>query len=71
VNQFPLSISLIEAIRFAHCEGFRIARLEHDAHSLNRANETHVAVHDDVHFENVHLANWKLLKTLSKKFSAG
>jgi hypothetical protein len=56
VNQFPLAISLPEAIRFAHHEGFRIARLEHDAHSLNRANETHDAVHDDVHFENVHLA---------------
>ena len=56
MNQFPLAVSPLEAIRFAHYEAFRIARLQHDVHALNRANQAHVAVHDDVHFEDVHLS---------------
>ena len=56
MNQFPLAVSPLEAIRFAHHEAFRIARLQYDVHSLNRANEAHVAVHDYVRFQYVYLA---------------
>jgi hypothetical protein len=59
MNQFPRAVSPLEAIRFAHHKVFRIARLQHDTRTLNRANKAHVAVHDDVHFEDLHLARLK------------
>jgi hypothetical protein len=43
----------------------------YDAHTLNRANEAHVASHDDVVSRMSTLQDWKLLNTLSKNFNAG
>jgi hypothetical protein len=34
---------------------------------LNRANETHDAVHDDAHFENVHLARLETAENFVEK----
>ena len=55
MNQFPFAVAPLEAIRFAHDEALCIAGLQHDVHVLNRAYKAHVAVHDDVRFEAVHL----------------
>ena len=41
---------------------FRVARLQHDVHSLNGANEAHVAVHDGIRFENVYFATLTCLE---------
>ena len=68
MNQFPLAVSLLEAISFTDHEAFRIAGLEHDIHSLNRANEAHIAVHDDVRFEDVHLAGLETAEHPVKEF---
>ena len=67
MNQFPLAVSSLETIRFTHHEAFRIARLQHDVHSLNRTNEAHVAVHDYIRFENVYLARLEPAENLVKK----
>ena len=67
MNQFPLAISLLEAIGFAHHEAFRIARLQHHVHSLNRAHEAHVAVHDDVRFKDIDLARLEAAEHPVKK----
>ena len=67
MNQFPLAVSLLEAIRFAHHEAFRVARLQHDVHSLNGANEAHIAVHDDIRFEDVHLSGLETAEHPVKK----
>ena len=56
MNQFPFAVAPLEAIRFAHDEALCITDLQHDVHALNRAYEAPVAVHDDVRFEDVHLA---------------
>ena len=67
MNQLPLAVASLEAIRLAHQEAFRIARLKHDVHSLNRVNEAHVTVHDDVHFEDVYQAILEITEHLVKK----
>ena len=67
MNQFPLAVSPLEAISFSHHEAFRIARLQHDVHSLNRANEAHVAVHDDIRFEDVYLTRLETAENPVKK----
>ena len=71
MDQFPLAVSLLEAIGFAHHHAFRIARLQHDVHSLNRANEAHVAGHDRIRFEEVYLAGLETAEHLVKEFQCG
>lgn len=65
--QLPLAVSPLEAICFAHHEALRIARLQHDVHSLNRANQAHVAVHDDIRFEDLDLARLETAEYPVKK----
>lgn len=56
MEQLPLAVSPFKAVGLAGHHGLFVAILEHDIDPLNRANDSHVAVHDDVGFENVHLA---------------
>lgn len=67
MNQFPLAVSLLEAIRFAHHEAFGIACLEHDIYSLDRAHEAQLAVHDDIRFEDIYLARLEAAEHPVKK----
>ena len=71
MDQFPLAVSFLEAIRFAHHEAFRIARLEHDVHFLDRANDAHVAVQGDVRLEDVYFARVETAEYLVKKLQCG
>ena len=56
MNQLPFIVASLKTVRLASEKKLRGAILEDDVHSLNRADHSHVAVHDRVHLENVDLA---------------
>jgi hypothetical protein len=62
VNQLPFALPPLEAIRFTHDEAFRIPGLENDIHLLDRGYKAHVAIHDDIRFEDVNFAQLKTAK---------
>ena len=56
MNQLPFIVASLKTVRLASEKKFSGTILEHDVHSLDCADNTHVAVHNSVHFENVDLA---------------
>ena len=52
MDQLPFIISFLKTVRFAYQKKLRVAIFEYDIYLLNRANNTHIAVHENVRFGN-------------------
>lgn len=56
MNELPFVVPLFKTVRLPRHQGLRIAIFEHDVNPLNRADNAHGAVHDNIRAKDVHFA---------------
>lgn len=61
VDQLPFISPLLKTVSFAYKHGFLVTVLQHNVYFLHCAGDAHVAVYNNVCFENVNFAGFEIV----------
>ena len=68
VDQLPFISPLLKTVSFAYKHGFLFTVLQYNIYFLHCAGNPHVAVYNDVCFENVNFAGFEIAEDFVKEF---